>query len=93
MPALQLGDIPREAASIPTHKSELQGATLLQHDLFTNNVLYLEAALDLHPVPAHLLPLVPLFSRFGALLRRFRVLALYLMVCLETVLELCIQLN
>ena len=65
VPALQLQDIPKEAASIPSHSSSLNGATLLQHDLFTNDVLYLEAALDLHPVPAHLLPLVPLFSRCG----------------------------
>lgn len=63
VPALQLEDIPKQAGTIPNHVSQLNGATLLQHDLFTNDVLYLEAALDLHPVPAHLLPLVPLFSR------------------------------
>jgi Zn-dependent M16 (insulinase) family peptidase len=39
------------------------GATILSHDLFTNDVLYLDMALDLRPVPAHLLPLVPLFCR------------------------------
>lgn len=39
------------------------GATILSHDLFTNDVLYLDMALDLRPVPANLLPLVPLFCR------------------------------
>ncbi|KAK9805775.1 hypothetical protein WJX73_008308 [Symbiochloris irregularis] len=63
VPGLQIEDIPKQAASVPTTKSDLQGVTLLQHDLFTNNVLYLEAGLDLHTVPANLLPLLPLFSR------------------------------
>jgi hypothetical protein len=39
------------------------GSILLSHELFTNDVLYLEAALDMRPVPADLLPLVPLFCR------------------------------
>ena len=36
---------------------------LLRHDIFTNDVLYLELALDLRPLPPHLLPLLPLFCR------------------------------
>ena len=43
--------------------TQQQGATLLTHDLFTNNILYFEAALDMKAVPASLLPLVPLFCR------------------------------
>ena len=39
------------------------GATLLTHDLFTNDVLYLDVALDMRPLPRDLLPLVPLFCR------------------------------
>ena len=39
------------------------GATLLTHDLFTNDVLYLDIALDMRPLPRDLLPLVPLFCR------------------------------
>ena len=63
IPSLQLSDIPRQAESIPSVLSDLSGAQLLTHDLFTNNIVYLEAALNLKPVPTHLLPLVPLFSR------------------------------
>lgn len=37
-----------------------------RHDLFTNDVLYMDAALDLTRVPARLLPLVPLFCRWVA---------------------------
>jgi Zn-dependent M16 (insulinase) family peptidase len=64
MPSLQLSDIPRRAPAIPTDVASVSGgATLLTHDLFTNNVLYAEAALPLRGVPAALLPLVPLFCR------------------------------
>ena len=66
MPSLQLSDIPRQASTIPTDVAACAGATLLTHDLFTNNVLYAEAALDLRGVPARLLPLVPLFCRWAA---------------------------
>lgn len=49
---------------MPTAISELSGgAKLLSHELFTNDVLYAEAALDMRGLPAGLLPLVPLFCR------------------------------
>jgi len=63
IPSLSLSDLPREASKVPTAIAEEQGATVLRHDLFTNNVLYAEMALDMQGVPADLLPLVPLFCR------------------------------
>ena len=63
MPSLQLSDIPTEASTIPTDVTSMNEGTLLTHDLFTNNVVYIEAALNLRTVPAELLPLVPLFCR------------------------------
>ncbi|KAK3265333.1 hypothetical protein CYMTET_25974, partial [Cymbomonas tetramitiformis] len=63
IPALALSDIPKEAKSLPSEATESQGATLLTHELFTNDVLYIEAAFDMRPVPQELLPLVPLFCR------------------------------
>ena len=45
----------------PSRRS--QAVQLLRHDMFTNDVLYLELALDLRPLPPHLLPLLPLFCR------------------------------
>jgi hypothetical protein len=63
IPSLQLSDIPPKAATIPTDIGKAGSATKLSHDLFTNDILYLEAALNLRPVPANLLPLVPLFCR------------------------------
>ena len=63
MPSLQLADIPTQASTVPTAVAEEAGVSVLRHELFTNDVLYLEAALDLRPVPPSLLHLVPLFCR------------------------------
>ena len=64
VPSLALTDIPREASTVPTViDNGANGVTTLAHDLFTNDVIYLDIALDLRPVPAELLPLVPLFCR------------------------------
>lgn len=65
MPSLKLSDIPREVTPVPTEVTPLAGgaATLLTHELFTNDVLYAEVGLDMRRVPAELLPLVPLFCR------------------------------
>jgi len=43
--------------------------TLLNHDLFTNDILYMEVALDMRPLPADLLPLMPLFCRCSLLMQ------------------------
>lgn len=63
VPCLQLSDIPKTVTKVPTAVEKTGGTTVLTHDLFTNDVLYLEAALDMRVVPARLLPLVPLFCR------------------------------
>lgn len=63
IPSLHLADIPKKAETVPSTLTDLSGANLLTHDLFTNNIVYVEAALNLKPVPANLLPLIPLFSR------------------------------
>ena len=39
------------------------GITTLSHELFTNDVVYLDVAFDLKTVPQDLLHLVPLFCR------------------------------
>lgn len=63
VPTLAISDIPKEASSIPSTLEESQGVQLLSHELFTNDVLYMEVALDMKPLPADLLPLMPLFCR------------------------------
>jgi Zn-dependent M16 (insulinase) family peptidase len=63
IPSLQLADIPKNIITVPTALASEHGATILTHDLFTPDVLYLEATLDMRGVPAALLPLMPLFCR------------------------------
>jgi len=63
VPTLAIGDIPKEAKGIPSDVSSVGATKLLTHDLFTNDILYAEHLLDLKTVPAHLLPLVPLWTR------------------------------
>ncbi|GMH34188.1 hypothetical protein BSKO_02022 [Bryopsis sp. KO-2023] len=61
IPSLKLSDIPKEITKIPTAEDQEGGATFLTHDIFTNNILYLDMVLELRTVPENLLPLVPLF--------------------------------
>jgi Zn-dependent M16 (insulinase) family peptidase len=63
IPSLQLTDLEQENKLIPIAVSEDQGARVLYHDLFTNGVIYLDVGLDLHVLPADLLPYVTLFGR------------------------------
>eukprot|EP00898_Chlorokybus_atmophyticus_P006310 jgi/Chlat1/6680/Chrsp49S00479 len=63
VPALVLEDIPKEAKTIPIDVRDKAGAHVISHDLFTNDVLYVDVAFDMRPVPKRLMPLVPLFCR------------------------------
>jgi Zn-dependent M16 (insulinase) family peptidase len=64
MPALSLSDIPKQAQTTPSAvETTADDATILRHDLFTNDVLYVEALFDMRAVSPTQLPLVPLFCR------------------------------
>ncbi len=64
VPSLSVDDIPKKAAPVPTAvTSSDSGITTLAHDIFTNDVLYLDIAFSLKTVPTNLLHLVPLFCR------------------------------
>ncbi|EFJ20990.1 hypothetical protein SELMODRAFT_152047 [Selaginella moellendorffii] len=63
VPSLSLSDIPKEPIHVPIAIGEMHGATMLRHDIFTNDVLYAEVAFELRTVPSELLPLVPLFCQ------------------------------
>lgn len=40
---------------------DIDGVKVLQHDLFTNDVLYTEVVFDMSPLKQELLQLLPLF--------------------------------
>ncbi|KAI9127958.1 hypothetical protein K1719_000951 [Acacia pycnantha] len=63
VPSLSLQDIPKEPIRIPTEVGNINGVETLQHDLFTNDVLYTEIVFNMSSLKQELLPLVPLFCQ------------------------------
>ncbi|TAK12019.1 MAG: peptidase M16 [Anaerolineae bacterium] len=62
LPMLKLSDLEREAKPLPIEVGALGDAKLLTHDVFTNGIVYLDLAFDLHAVPQTLLPYLSLFA-------------------------------
>ncbi|MBK7452687.1 MAG: insulinase family protein [Anaerolineales bacterium] len=63
LPFLKLEDLDKKSNTVPVEEMQLQGATTLYHDLFTNGIVYLDLGFDLHALPADLLPLTEIFGR------------------------------
>ncbi|KAF8410035.1 hypothetical protein HHK36_002555 [Tetracentron sinense] len=63
VPSLSLLDIPKKPVLVPTEVGDINGVTVLQHDLFTNDVLYTEIVFNMSSLKQELLPLVPLFCQ------------------------------
>ncbi|KAK7366460.1 hypothetical protein VNO80_08450 [Phaseolus coccineus] len=63
VPSLSLRDIPKEPSRVPTEVGDINGVKVLQHDLFTNDVLYTEIVFNMNSLKQELLPLVPLFCQ------------------------------
>lgn len=63
VPSLSLQDIPKEPIHVPTEVGDINGVKVLQHDLFTNDVLYTDIVFDMSSLKQELLPLVPLFCQ------------------------------
>ncbi|KAL3515262.1 hypothetical protein ACH5RR_022164 [Cinchona calisaya] len=63
VPSLSLEDIPKKPTHVPTEIGNINGVKVLQHDLFTNDVLYAEVVFNMSSLKQELLPLVPLFCQ------------------------------
>ncbi|KPV49722.1 peptidase M16, partial [Kouleothrix aurantiaca] len=63
IPSLTLADLERTNKNIPITVLEEPDAKVLYHDLFTNGVIYVDVGLNLHMLPADLVPYVTLFGR------------------------------
>ncbi|XP_057787461.1 presequence protease 1, chloroplastic/mitochondrial [Salvia miltiorrhiza] len=63
VPSLSLKDIPKEPIQIPIEVGDINGIKVLQHDLFTNDVLYAEVVFNMSALKQEHLPLVPLFCQ------------------------------
>jgi Zn-dependent M16 (insulinase) family peptidase len=63
IPTLALSDLEVQSPPIPCQALERGGGTVLYHDLFTNGILYIDLAFDLHTLPQELLPYAPLLGQ------------------------------
>ena len=63
LPKLHLADVPREVETIPTEHKTLQSVPVLEHDLFTNGIAYIDLAFDIAHVPEDLQPYLPLLGK------------------------------
>lgn len=61
--SLNLKNIRRKPVQVPIEVGDISGVKVLQHDLFTDDVLYADIAFDMTSLKPELLPLVPLFCR------------------------------
>jgi hypothetical protein len=63
LPKLHLEDVPREVETIPTEYKTLQSVPVLEHDLFTNGIAYVDLAFDIAHVPEDLQLYLPLLGK------------------------------
>ncbi|GFS39992.1 presequence protease 2 [Actinidia rufa] len=63
VPSLSLSDIPKNPTFAPIEVGDINGVKILQHDLFTNYVLFAEVVFNMSSLKQELLPFVPLFWR------------------------------
>jgi Zn-dependent M16 (insulinase) family peptidase len=63
IPTLNLDDLDKENKLIPVEVTQRGQSTTLYHDLFTNGIVYLDLAFDVHTLPQDLLPYLPLFGQ------------------------------
>ena len=63
LPVLRLEDLEKQNKTIPIEVLNLQDTKVLDHDLFTNGILYLDLGFDLHTLPRELVPLTNIFAR------------------------------
>lgn len=63
LPKLKAEDIPRAVETIPTRHVSMASAPLLEHDLFTNGIAYVDLAFDIAHVPEDLQLYLPLLGK------------------------------
>ena len=63
LPRLNISDLPRTIDIIPTDKTIRNDIKILQHDIFTNGIAYLDIAFDVAHIPDDLQPYLPLLAK------------------------------
>lgn len=62
LPSLALSDLEPHVTTIPIEVKDHGEATMVSHDLFTNQIVYTRIGMNMRVIPQDLLPYVPLFS-------------------------------
>ena len=63
IPTLKRDDLEKENKIIPATSLDEQGTRILYHDLYTNEIVYLDLGFNLHTLPQKYLPYIRLFGR------------------------------
>ncbi len=63
IPILKIADLEKKNKTIPIAILEEKGATVLYHDISTNDIAYIEIGMDLRLLPRRYVQYIPLFSR------------------------------
>jgi Zn-dependent M16 (insulinase) family peptidase len=62
LPMLKLEDLEKKVKSVPISTEKRKGVEILNHDLFTNGIVYLDLGFNLAMLPADLLPFTEIFG-------------------------------
>ncbi|MFK7802862.1 MAG: insulinase family protein [Anaerolineae bacterium] len=62
LPSLTLADIDKKTTSLPIQVKGYGKVEMVNHDLFTNRIIYTRVGMNLRVIPQELLPYVPMFS-------------------------------
>ncbi len=62
LPHLEITDIPREVEPIPSEERAVGGVRILEHDLYTNGIAYIDVAFDVSDVPEALQSYLPMLG-------------------------------
>lgn len=63
IPQLKVAAIPREVEKIPVQQVTRDGRPVLEHDIFTNGIAYVDLVFDVAHVPEELQPYLPLLGK------------------------------
>ncbi|MFO7818183.1 MAG: insulinase family protein [Thermodesulfobacteriota bacterium] len=63
IPRLNRDDLEKKIKHIPMEKKEIEGLTVLSHELSTSGIVYLDLGLNLHLLPQKYASFIPLFGR------------------------------
>jgi len=63
LPKLKLEEIPRQIEIIPSQSVTIAGINILEHDLFTNGIAYIDLSFDIANIPEELQSYLPLLGK------------------------------